>query len=104
MAWDTVSTDKAAVLWLWRAHNRVNKRLEGSATEDPKWPKVQFPPPGMCGECWQNGNLSSEGVLQFLLKFYAAGAQWTGNEWPPSPPSSPRNWLKIVMFIACAVA
>ncbi|GBP07751.1 Sulfhydryl oxidase 1 [Eumeta japonica] len=40
--WNTSSKDDA-VLWLWEAHNEVNNRLAGDATEDPKFPKIQFP-------------------------------------------------------------
>ena len=29
----------SSVLWLWQAHNRVNKRLKGDLTEDPEHPK-----------------------------------------------------------------
>lgn len=38
-----VTNKDDAVLWLWSAHNEVNKRLAGDETEDPEFPKVQFP-------------------------------------------------------------
>ncbi len=41
-----------AIMWLWRTHNRVNKRLSGDLTDDPQRPKTQFPAPAMCGKCW----------------------------------------------------
>lgn len=43
-----------AVLWLWEAHNEVNKRLAGDITEDPSFPKVQFPTEEMCEACHRN--------------------------------------------------
>uniref|UniRef100_A0A336K3J4 Sulfhydryl oxidase n=1 Tax=Culicoides sonorensis TaxID=179676 RepID=A0A336K3J4_CULSO len=39
----SVATKDDAVLWLWNAHNEVNKRLSGDLTEDPEFPKQQFP-------------------------------------------------------------
>ncbi|XP_069837263.1 sulfhydryl oxidase 1 [Dendropsophus ebraccatus] len=40
-----------AIRWLWLSHNRVNKRLAGDATEDPDFPKIQWPPPELCLDC-----------------------------------------------------
>lgn len=48
--WNTVSKDEA-VLWLWSGHNEVNKRLSGDLTEDPDFPKQQFPTEAMCPSC-----------------------------------------------------
>ncbi|KAL0372688.1 UNVERIFIED_CONTAM: Sulfhydryl oxidase 2 [Sesamum calycinum] len=48
------------VLWLWDAHNKVNKRLmkeEASAeTGDPKFPKIIWPPRQLCPSCYLNKN------------------------------------------------
>ncbi|XP_058130802.1 sulfhydryl oxidase 1 isoform X2 [Dasypus novemcinctus] len=44
------SLDKA-VLWLWSAHNKVNARLAGAPSEDPQFPKVQWPPRTLCSAC-----------------------------------------------------
>lgn len=46
-----VKSNEEAVLWLWSAHNQVNKRLAGDATEDPAFPKLQFPTNKMCSSC-----------------------------------------------------
>ncbi|XP_035683893.1 sulfhydryl oxidase 1-like [Branchiostoma floridae] len=73
-----VATPDEAVLWLWRTHNRVNKRLHGDLSEDPQFPKVQFPPPWLCPSChlaqgpetepvWDEGQ-----VLQFLKRHYGS--------------------------------
>ncbi|NXD87036.1 QSOX1 oxidase, partial [Halcyon senegalensis] len=48
---DQVASREEAVLWLWSHHNEVNARLAGGDTEDPKFPKLQWPPPDMCPQC-----------------------------------------------------
>ncbi|NWS94338.1 QSOX1 oxidase, partial [Mionectes macconnelli] len=48
---DRVLSREEAVLWLWSHHNEVNARLAGGDTEDPKFPKLQWPPPDMCPQC-----------------------------------------------------
>lgn len=68
-----------AVLWLWSAHNKVNKRLVGSTTEDRAHPKIQFPSPSTCPQCRYKINLSQEtwnkqAILEFLVKFYSKEA------------------------------
>nr|XP_046909917.1 sulfhydryl oxidase 1-like [Dermatophagoides farinae] len=80
----------SSVLWLWRAHNRVNARLKGSKSEDPRLPKRQFPTFNECPECyrkqpstekdssiWKNATTYLEyydetKILPFLVNFYAA--------------------------------
>uniref|UniRef100_A0A8C5SHP6 Sulfhydryl oxidase n=1 Tax=Laticauda laticaudata TaxID=8630 RepID=A0A8C5SHP6_LATLA len=48
-----------AVLWLWSRHNRVNARLAGTATGDPKFPKIQWPPKSLCSSCHYTSTDSS---------------------------------------------
>lgn len=48
-----IRTKDEAVLWLWTAHNEVNRRLAGDHTEDPSFPKIQYPSPEMCSQCYQ---------------------------------------------------
>lgn len=48
--WD-VSNREDAILWLWSAHNEVNQRLAGDATEDTDFPKIQFPSEKVCTTC-----------------------------------------------------
>ncbi|NWH55954.1 QSOX1 oxidase, partial [Geococcyx californianus] len=48
---DRVASREEAVLWLWSHHNKVNARLAGGDTEDPKFPKLQWPPPDLCPQC-----------------------------------------------------
>ncbi|XP_013780215.1 sulfhydryl oxidase 1-like isoform X2 [Limulus polyphemus] len=58
------------VLWLWRAHNRVNRRLAGDASEDPYHPKVQFPTIQLCPDCHIKTTWNSTAVMNYLMKFY----------------------------------
>lgn len=49
--WSVPSKDEA-VLWLWSAHNEVNKRLSNDKnTEDPQYPKISFPSAEYCTDC-----------------------------------------------------
>lgn len=48
-----VATNDAAVLWLWSTHNEVNRRLAGDPTEDPVFPKIQYPSQYACPQCYQ---------------------------------------------------
>ncbi|KFU87366.1 Sulfhydryl oxidase 1, partial [Chaetura pelagica] len=48
---DQVAGREEAVFWLWSHHNKVNARLAGGDTEDPRFPKLQWPPPDMCPQC-----------------------------------------------------
>ncbi|VDP87302.1 unnamed protein product [Echinostoma caproni] len=41
-----------SVLWLNAVHNRVNRNLMGSPTEDPSAPKMVYPPRWLCAQCW----------------------------------------------------
>ncbi|RWS15745.1 sulfhydryl oxidase 1-like isoform X2 [Dinothrombium tinctorium] len=63
--------DRSPVLWLWWAHNRVNRRLKGDETEDPMHPKIQFPPLNACQKCYGTRNSWNEiEVLNFLSEHY----------------------------------
>uniref|UniRef100_A0A8K9UQS8 Sulfhydryl oxidase n=1 Tax=Oncorhynchus mykiss TaxID=8022 RepID=A0A8K9UQS8_ONCMY len=46
-----VGTLSSAVLWLWSHHNHVNNRLAGALSEDPHFPKIQWPSPELCPSC-----------------------------------------------------
>ncbi|KAM7054873.1 sulfhydryl oxidase 1 isoform 1-T1 [Molossus nigricans] len=63
-----VDSRDRAVLWLWSSHNKVNARLAGAPSEDPQFPKVQWPPRELCSSChnelrgtpvWDLGNILS---------------------------------------------
>lgn len=77
--WNVTSKDEA-VLWLWNAHNEVNRRLAGDETEDPVFPKIQYPSERVCSACRQNNDSSSNKlptweqhvVLNFVKRVYAS--------------------------------
>ncbi|XP_052524590.1 sulfhydryl oxidase 2 isoform X1 [Tympanuchus pallidicinctus] len=74
---DSVQTWDRAVLWLWEKHNVVNSRLAGDLTEDPKFPKVQWPTPDLCPECHEEvkglHSWNEAQVLQFMKHHYDSG-------------------------------
>ncbi|XP_043218688.1 sulfhydryl oxidase 1-like [Amphibalanus amphitrite] len=67
-----VSSTEDSLLWLWRAHNRVNGRIAGDVTEDPLHPKRQFPDRKLCPYCFVGDQYDTYEVIDFLLQFYAA--------------------------------
>lgn len=74
---EQVTSLSTAVLWLWSRHNVVNNRLAGALSEDPQFPKMQWPPPDVCSACHavkDNGehtwNLTE--VLKFLLTYFSS--------------------------------
>ncbi|XP_011613149.2 sulfhydryl oxidase 1 [Takifugu rubripes] len=72
-----VNTLSAAVLWLWKRHNQVNNRLAGALSEDPKFPKIQWPSPEMCPSCHsvmenREHRWNQDRVLSFLLSYYSS--------------------------------
>ena len=70
---DVTKSDEAAI-WLWRAHNIVNKRLAGDMTEDPKHPKVQFPTRTQCPACFSGKKYFEPIIISFLHSFYGKAA------------------------------
>lgn len=58
-------------------HNSVNKRLQGEITEDPKYPKVQFPSIYLCITCkskQENATVPQYNIsetFEFLLEYYS---------------------------------
>ncbi|XP_053178387.1 sulfhydryl oxidase 1 [Scomber japonicus] len=72
-----VTTLSTAVLWLWSRHNRVNNRLAGDLSEDPNFPKIQWPSPEICPACHtvkDNGEhrWNHEQVLSFLMTHFSS--------------------------------
>uniref|UniRef100_A0A1I7XWE0 Sulfhydryl oxidase n=1 Tax=Steinernema glaseri TaxID=37863 RepID=A0A1I7XWE0_9BILA len=67
-----VTRAEDVILWPWRGHNNVNKRLSGAAGDDPSFPKRQFPPKEICHECVDDsGNYDEAKVLNFMIRYYA---------------------------------
>ncbi|KAG5886744.1 hypothetical protein JTB14_019442 [Gonioctena quinquepunctata] len=68
-----VSSWDEAVLWLWVAHNEVNKRLSGDQTEDPEYPKYQFPSSERCPRCYNKDETwNIPEVLQYIKHMYSS--------------------------------
>uniref|UniRef100_A0A6P4FKH9 Sulfhydryl oxidase n=1 Tax=Drosophila rhopaloa TaxID=1041015 RepID=A0A6P4FKH9_DRORH len=67
---ESVRTHDEEILWLWAAHNEVNKRLAGDPTEDPKFPKVQFPLREHCPKCRKSNGWNTAEVLKYLKRLY----------------------------------
>uniref|UniRef100_A0A0K0E7E0 Sulfhydryl oxidase n=1 Tax=Strongyloides stercoralis TaxID=6248 RepID=A0A0K0E7E0_STRER len=70
---ELVTRPEDVILWLWRAHNNVNRRLSGEASEDPMYPKRQFPNKEICPECIideEKGTYDEGITLNYLLKYY----------------------------------
>ncbi|CAG0915518.1 unnamed protein product [Notodromas monacha] len=63
---------ESSVMWLWVSHNKVNKRLAGDISEDPAAPKIQFPPPQLCPDCFDDSSAKwvKDRVYDFLLSYY----------------------------------
>uniref|UniRef100_A0A3Q2XCR3 Sulfhydryl oxidase n=2 Tax=Hippocampus comes TaxID=109280 RepID=A0A3Q2XCR3_HIPCM len=72
-----VNTFTDSILWLWARHNRVNNRIAGALSDDPNFPKIQWPPPDTCADCHgvkENGEHKwhIKQVLSFLEDYYSA--------------------------------
>ena len=91
----TVSSKDNAVLWLWTAHNEVNNRLSGDETEDPDFPKIQFPTTDMCTVCRKSNTNNHNGeidwdkteVLLYLKRIYTNISRYGVDDESPLPPS-----------------
>ncbi len=55
----------------------MNKRLAGDETEDPDFPKIQFPEKSKCPQCYKDSVASNDSsfdvneVMKYLLSFYS---------------------------------
>ncbi|XP_030765654.1 sulfhydryl oxidase 2-like [Sitophilus oryzae] len=68
-----VSSFDDSILWLWMAHNEVNKRLSGDLSEDPEFPKIQFPSQDNCPACHKpDGSWNEPEVLKYLKHMYSS--------------------------------
>ncbi|KAM5238766.1 sulfhydryl oxidase 1 [Ctenodactylus gundi] len=82
-----------AILWLWTGHNRVNARLAGAPSEDPQFPKVQWPPRELCSACHNelNGDpVWDVGATLHFLKTHFSPQNIVLN-FPPSGPAPRRG-------------
>lgn len=67
-----VSELNSSIIWLWIAHNEVNKRLAGDSTEDPEYPKIQFPSAENCPKCRDGDKWNLTEVLNYLRHMYSS--------------------------------
>lgn len=96
---NSVKSRDDAVLWFWTSHNKVNTRLAGTPSEDPHFPKVQWPPRELCSAChnefrgtpmWDLGNILSFLKSHFswsniILNYPEAGPGSHGGTSAPKP-------------------
>lgn len=69
----SVSSLDSSILWLWMAHNAANKRLAGDQTEDPEFPKIQFPSIENCPSCKNADNKwNFIEVVKYLKHVYSS--------------------------------
>lgn len=69
----SVTSLDSSVLWLWMAHNAANKRLAGDQTEDPEFPKIQFPSTNNCPFCKNADNTwNFNEVLKYMKQVYSS--------------------------------
>lgn len=67
----SVRSLEQSVFWLWEAHNLVNRRLKGRVSEDPEYPKEQFPTKLNCPECYEeDGSWNKSEVFKYLKRMY----------------------------------
>ncbi|MFH4975286.1 hypothetical protein AB6A40_001995 [Gnathostoma spinigerum] len=77
------------MMYLWSAHNIVNRRLHGDSTEDPQFKKMQFPPTFLCEACHVGKNFNRQTTRNFLLRYY-------GNIIPPKGTKLVRRNFRII--------
>ena len=80
-----IKNDVDGVLWLWCAHNVVNRRLSGDTSEDPQYPKVQYPPLDQCPTChWTSARGKDAGTrchdFELEDRSKQETLQWSENE------------------------
>lgn len=94
-----VTSHDASILWLWKAHNTVNKRLVGEASEDPLHPKIQYPSRAACPSCWTRpGSVSPfrvREVLLFLKNVYSKDALSLTGVYRPTDHTGKGQSLRI---------
>uniref|UniRef100_A0A158Q8B1 Sulfhydryl oxidase n=1 Tax=Elaeophora elaphi TaxID=1147741 RepID=A0A158Q8B1_9BILA len=65
-----VVTPGDGIMWFWMTHNIVNKYIANKASEDPAFPKQQFPPASLCPQCRRDGEFDTKAVLDFMINYY----------------------------------
>ncbi|KAF7644476.1 hypothetical protein LDENG_00221370 [Lucifuga dentata] len=96
-----ISSSSEQILWLWTQHNAVNRRLAGSLSDDPLFPKAPWPGPALCPACHEEKDgvhvWNQQNVLAFLRKHYGAANispkySITPPRHPAPPPQPEPSW------------
>jgi len=70
-AFANINTYQDAAIYLWKAHNEVNARLSRAESDDPVYPKFQFPAKSQCPLCYtSSGEYNERRVLGLLVQMY----------------------------------
>lgn len=85
-----------AALWMWYSHNRANYFLADDPTEDPQFPKVQFPLAESCPECHSGGEdaWNETAVFEYLQDYYRASSIVDDDPHDGYDPNSGTMFLK----------
>ena len=75
---DRVRNPGDAALWLWEAHNAVNRRLASTASADPAHPKRLFPDVRACPYCYTPVHPGGKGRPTWNNTGFAAGQGLVG--------------------------
>ncbi|XP_076822343.1 sulfhydryl oxidase 2-like isoform X2 [Clavelina lepadiformis] len=101
MPFKETGSDYDVILWLWRMHNKVNKRLhEEPSKEDPNFPKVQFPSESLCASChllndeWNEPEVANFLIQRYSKEFMSVDFLDDIKIWPPHKPQN--GWIKIL--------
>ncbi|XP_072504594.1 sulfhydryl oxidase 1 isoform X2 [Notamacropus eugenii] len=95
---DQVKSMDDAILWFWNRHNRVNARLAGTASEDPHFPKIQWPPRELCNLCHNEiqgdpvWNLGA--TLKFFKSHFALRNIVIDHKWSTEALPGPGRWYR----------
>jgi thiol oxidase len=69
-----VKSKNDGILWLWRTHNKVNKRLaeeqDDAGAGDPLFPHAQWPSKDLCPKCHGKDSWNEEEIIKFLMQHY----------------------------------
>jgi len=69
-----ITTYDDAIILLWKVHNEANLLLHNDPSEDPLFPKKQFPSKRFCPECYEKGTdileFNEKLTLEFLKNQY----------------------------------
>lgn len=70
----SIVSKRDGILWLWKTHNRVNKRLSEELDKvgkgDPQFPHMQWPMKNICSDCANGSSWNDEKVYLFLFDHY----------------------------------